>query len=143
MVKRVAYDVKVRGTNNERRNSGRRESFVNLKCTIIRLNQSVFPGVSLSLSLSLSAKRFCTPRFAILNVFISTPSSLLTAGGGGRRHVLFLHFQVLLFFHQQLQKQFFLIASSRMLPHTLYKVLMSQIMCIHLSIFLLYNQQQQ
>ena len=95
MVKHVAYDVKVKGTNDERRKSGR-ESFVNLKCTIIRLNQSVFPGVSLSLSLS--AKRFCTPRFAILNVFISTPSSLLTAGGGGRRHVLFLHFQVLLFF---------------------------------------------
>ena len=50
VVKHVAYDVKVRGTNDERRNSGRRESFVNLKCTIIRLNQSVFPGVSLSLS---------------------------------------------------------------------------------------------
>ena len=104
MVKHVAYDVKVKGTNDERRKSGR-ESFVNLKCTIIRLNQSVFPGVSLSLSLSLSAKRFSTSRFEILNVFISTPSSLLTAGGGGggRRHVLFLHFQVLLFFHQQLR----------------------------------------
>jgi len=50
VVKHVAYDVKVKGTNDERRKSGR-ESFVNLKCTIIRLNQSVFPGVSLSLSL--------------------------------------------------------------------------------------------
>ena len=49
VVKHVAYDVKVKGTNDERRKSGR-ESFVNLKCTIIRLNQSVFPGVSLSLS---------------------------------------------------------------------------------------------